>query len=432
MRALIDLLRVQLPAWLVTLLMSTTLVLGFGTGFIVSDALTPATNCPESPEICEDFGVFWQVWDLARENFVDPEAADPQRMTEGAISGMLDTLGDQGHTRFLSAEAARRWQESLSGEFEGIGAFLNVREDGRAVVVRPIEGSPAEQAGILAGDIILEVDGESTEGMTVEEVAARVRGPRGTTVTLTVLHPGESVPVEIPIERNRIEIPSVTWRMLPGDVAFIQLNRFAQRSADEMERALVEAQEQGARTLVLDLRNNPGGLLNEAIGIASLFLPEGTPVLIEEDRSDNRKISRTRGGGVALDLPMVVLINDNSASSAEILSGALQDAGRATVLGVPTTGTGTVLTTYNLEDGARLLLGTSQWLTPDGRLIRETGIVPDIEIALPPETQPLSPIDAAGLSAEELRRSEDVQLAEALEILDEVVGDQIPEAQSGD
>lgn len=432
MRALIDLLRVQLPAWLVTLLMSTTLVLGFGTGFIVSDVLTPATNCPESPEICEDFGVFWQVWDLARENFVDPEAADPQRMTEGAISGMLDTLGDQGHTRFLSAEAARRWQESLSGEFEGIGAFLNVREDGRAVVVRPIEGSPAEQAGILAGDIILEVDGESTEGMTVEEVAARVRGPRGTTVTLTVLHPGETVPVEIPIERNRIEIPSVSWRMLPGDVAFIQLNRFAQRSADEMERALVEAQEQGARALVLDLRNNPGGLLNEAIGIAGLFLPEGTPVLIEEDRSDNRKISRTRGGGVALDLPMVVLINDNSASSAEILSGALQDAGRATVLGVPTTGTGTVLTTYNLEDGARLLLGTSQWLTPDGRLIRETGIVPDIEIALPPETQPLSPIDVAGLSAEELRRSEDVQLAEALGILDEVVGDQIPEAQSGD
>lgn len=416
MRALLNIFRVQLPLWLVLLLLGPMLILGAGGGFVVTQWFTPTTNCPEAPEVCAEFGVFWQAWELASNKFVDPTAVDPQQMTEGAISGMLDSLGDQGHTRFLSAEAAQRWAESLSGEFEGIGAYLNVQDD-QAIIVRPIEGSPAERAGLLAGDIILEVDGQSTEGMPVEELVALVRGPRGTTVRLTILHPGEEVPVEIAIERNTIEVPSVTWRMLPDDVAFVRLNSFAQRSAEEMQQALTEVQEQGAQAIVLDLRNNPGGLLNEAIGITSEFLPEGTPVLIEEDREDNRKISYANPGGVALDIPVVVLVNSNTASSAEILSGALQDAQRARVLGVPTIGTGTVLTTFNLNDGARLLLGTSQWLTPSGRLIRETGIVPDIEVALDPGTQPLSPAEAAELSANELQQSADTQLVEALDLL---------------
>ncbi len=419
MRSESNVLRIQLPLWMTALLMALTLVFGAGGGLVVGSSLTPATNCPESDEVCEEFGAFWQVWELSRENFVEPEAVDPQEMTEGAISGMLDSLGDQGHTRFLSADDARRWQESLSGEFEGIGAYLNVREDGQAIIVRPIEGSPAEAAGLQAGDIILEVDGESTQGMTVDELASTIRGPRGTNVTLTVIHPGTELPVDIAIERNRIEVPSVTWRMLPDDVALVQLASFAERSSEEMQQALNEVQEEGAQAVILDLRNNPGGLLNEAVGIASQFLEEGTPVLIEEDRADARKVTEARAGGVALDIPLTILVNLNTASSAEIVSGAMQDAGRAQVLGVPTIGTGTVLTTFPLEDGARLLLGTSQWRTPSGRLIRETGIEPDVEVVLPPGAQPLSPADAAELSAEALRESDDTQLAAAFELVQE-------------
>jgi carboxyl-terminal processing protease len=332
---------------------------------------------------------------------------------------MLDSLGDAGHTRFLSAEDARRWEESIEASFEGIGAYIDVR-DGQTIIVAPIKGSPAEEAGIRAGDIILKVDGEDTAGWTVEELATRVRGPEGTTVVLTVIHLSERAPVDIEVERDEIEIPSVSWTMLPDDVAFVRLNSFSQRSAAEMEEALTEAQDEGARALVLDLRNNPGGLVNEALDIAGQFLPEGTTVLLEENRSGERTPSRVTNEGVAQDIPMVVLVNFNTASASEIVSGALQDEERATVVGVTTVGTGTVLSPYQLEGGARLLLGTAQWLTPDGRLIRNQGIKPDIEVLLPAGVFPLSPSEAEDFSRQELQDSEDEQLLEALEVLEEM------------
>jgi carboxyl-terminal processing protease len=184
-----------------------------------------------------------------------------------------------------------------------------------------------------------------------------------------------------------------------------------------MKSALTEAQNQGAQAIVLDMRNNPGGLVNEAIGIASQFLPQGTVVLLEEDRNGDRTASKAQGGGVALEIPMVILVNGNTASSAEIVSGALQDAERASLVGETTVGTGTVLSNFPLEGGARLLLGTSQWLTPDGRLIRKQGIEPDIEVELPLDAQMLSPVDVEQLSGEELQQSEDIQLLRAIEEL---------------
>jgi carboxyl-terminal processing protease len=209
--------------------------------------------------------------------------------------------------------------------------------------------------------------------------------------------------------------------MLPDDVAFVRLNSFSQRSAAEMEEALTEAQDEGARALVLDLRNNPGGLVNEALDIAGHFLPEGTTVLLEEDRDGERIPSRVLNEGVAQDIPMVVLVNFNTASASEIVSGALQDEERAQVVGVTTVGTGTVLSTFRLDDGARLLLGTSQWLTPDGRLIRNEGIQPDIEVLLPAGVFPLSPSEVEELSSEEWQDIEDTQLLEALDVLEEVI-----------
>lgn len=389
------------------------LIFGMGGGLITAQLLTPATSCPESPEVCAQFEVFWQSWDIASNRFVDAEAVDPQRMTEGAINGMLDSLGDRGHTRYLSAEDARRWAESLAGEFEGIGAYIDVR-DGQTIIVAPIEGSPAEQAGLQPDDAILRVDGVSTDGWSIEELSTRVRGPRGTSVTLTIGRAGQFEPFDVTITRANIEVPNVTWRMLPDSVALIRLNSFGARAADEMQQALTEAQAQGAQALVFDLRYNPGGLVNEAIAIAGQFLPPDTTVLLEEDRNGNRTPSKTTGAGVARDIPMVVLVDQNTASSAEILSGALQDAGRARVVGVTTVGTGTVLRTYNIQGGGQLLLGTTQWLTPSGRLIRQQGITPDVIVALPPGGQPLSPANAARLSAEALRESEDAQLLEAL------------------
>jgi carboxyl-terminal processing protease len=337
-------------------------------------------------------------------------------MITGSVNGMLNTLGDQGHTRFLSAEEANRWNQSLAGEYEGIGAYLDIH-DGQAIIVEPIEGSPAEKAGLQSGDFILKIDGKDTYGMALDEVASTIRGEKGTTVVLTIQRPGDVQEFDVSVKRATVEIPSVQWAMLPNDIAIVYLDSFASRSADEMEAALKEAQEQGAKQLILDIRNNGGGLVNEAIGIASQFLPEGTPVLLEQNRDGDREVSEARSGGVALDIPMVVLINFHTASSAEILSGALQDQERAPLIGVRTVGTGTVLTPYELEGGAKLLLGTQQWLTPNGRTIRNQGISPDIEIALPVDIAPLSPREAAALSEDELMESEDVQLVKAIEVL---------------
>ncbi|NJN68025.1 MAG: S41 family peptidase [Chloroflexaceae bacterium] len=413
--SLLQVVRLQVPLWVIAPLLGLMLATGLGGGYLGAWLVYRSTNCPEAPEVCQEFGLFWDVWDKASADFVDAEAIVPQRMTEGAINGMLDSLGDQGHTRFLSAEDARRWDESLSGEFEGIGAYLDVR-NGQGMVVAPIEGSPAEKAGLLPGDWIIKVDGQETQGWTIEELVSRIRGTRGSQVVLTIQHPGEERIVDIAITRDRIEVPSVNWSMLPGDIALIRLDSFQQRATEEMERALNAARSQGARRVILDLRNNQGGFVYEAIGVASHFLPEGTPVFLEEDRTGTRTVQETHEGGVALDIPMVVLINFGTASSAEIVSGALQDAQRAQLVGVRTVGTGTVLMTYNLEGGAKLLLGTVQWLTPKGRLIRKQGIAPDIEVALPPGTRPLSPEEAASLTPEELLQSDDVQLVRALEL----------------
>jgi carboxyl-terminal processing protease len=366
--------------------------------------------------VCARFENFWKTWDLARDEYVDPAAADPSKMVDGAIEGMLDTLGDDNHTRYLPPELAKAEREELSGQFEGIGAYIDVR-DGQPIIVQPIEGTPAEKAGLRPNDIILKVDGEDVRGVTVAELRNKVRGPKDTPVTLTVQHAGDSAPVDITITRAQINVPSVSWRMLPNKVALINLNQFAERSSDEIKQALNEARAQGATSLALDLRNNPGGYVTELVGVASQFLPADTTVLIEQDRDGNQTPYKTNAGGVATDLPLVVLINQNSASSAEILAGALKDAGRARLVGEPTFGTATVLRTFNLNDGAQVRIGTTQWLTPNGEVVRGKGIEPDEVVALAPDVVPLTPSRAADLDAQALLSSDDKQLVRALEVL---------------
>jgi carboxyl-terminal processing protease len=410
-------LRIQLPIWLVAPLVALGLAAGFGGGYL--SALQLTTPCPLDRQSCASFATFWQAWDIAADNYVDPEAIDPATMTDGAISGMLDSLGDRGHTRYLTAEDAQYERESLSGRFEGIGAYIDVR-DGQPLVVQPIEDSPAERAGIRADDKILKVDGQDVRDVTVEELRNKVRGPKGTSVTLTILHEGEATPIDITVVRDEIRLVSVSWRLLPEGVALVQVNRFAERTTAEFRQAIDELEAQGARAIVLDLRNNPGGLVHELVGVAGQILPPESTVLLEQGRTGEPQAYRTSRESRPTSLPLVVLVNENSASAAEILAGAIKDHRRGRVIGVPTFGTATVLRPFDLPGGAQVRIGTSEWLTPKGEEVRGQGIEPDELISLPVGANPLTPREAAELSAQALRGGEDTQLARALQLVDEL------------
>jgi carboxyl-terminal processing protease len=358
--------------------------------------------------------LYAEALDTVREDYVDQEAIDSKKQTYGAIEGMLDTLGDEGHTRFLTPEEREQNREGLSGTYVGIGIQLE-EEAGEVVVAAPIEGSPAERAGIEAGDVLVVVDGESVRGEEVAQVAEKVRGPEGTRVELTVLRGGEER--EFDLERAEIESPVASWTMIPSsDVAFVRLASFSDTSAEKLAQAFEEAQAAGARRFVLDLRDNPGGRLDQAVRMSGNFLEAGSVVYVREDASGEREEVEVEDGTEPIDAPMAVLVNEGTASSAEILAGALRDNERATVMGETTFGTGTVLSEFVLRDGSAILLGVAEWLTPDGDFIRETGIEPDVEVALAEDAEPLTPSEARDLSREEIL-DRDAQLSRAFENL---------------
>jgi len=329
---------------------------------------------------------------------------------------MLDSLGDVGHTAFLTPDEAEVAESNISGHFYGIGAELGLKE-GQPVIVAPLDGSPAQKAGIRAGDLLIQVDGQPVSSLPLTEIVARIRGPEGTPVRLTVIHPGETTPVEITIIRAGVEIPSVTWSVLPGQpIAHVRISHFAGNANDQLVAAIKAMRGDEVQALIVDVRHNPGGLLEQTVAVSSQFLREGN-VLLEEDSRGNRKPYPARPGGLVTDMPLVVLIDEGTASAAEIFAGAIQDHQRGVLIGQRTFGTGTVLSTYHLSDGSVLLLGTALWLTPNGRRIRGNGISPDIEVALPPESTPLTPNVEKGLSAEEIQASGDAQLLRAIEEL---------------
>lgn len=402
-------------AVLVLLLASSTslgvgvLIGSFGRGSLTSVALQEGQP--------EQFGVFWEAWDVVQANFVDRAALDPMAMTYGAIRGMLSALGDEGHTSFLTAEERSRQQSDLAGTFFGIGATLGIREQ-LPVIIAPFDGSPADQAGVRAGDIIMKVDGEDVTSMPLNDIVSRIRGPEGTEVVLSLLRPDETRSLEVTIIRGEIRVPAASWAMVPGtNVALIRLSQFTANAGPGVIEAINEAKAAGATAMIVDVRNNPGGLLEQAVRVTSQFLNGGN-VLLEEDANGNRRAYAVERGGVGTDLPMVVLINAGSASSSEIFAGAIQDRERGELVGTTTFGTGTVLQPYSLSDGSALLLGTRQWLTPEGRLIRKQGITPDHEIALPIETELLTPDTIRQLTEDELLESPDLQLLKALELLE--------------
>jgi carboxyl-terminal processing protease len=364
----------------------------------------------------ESLTLYAEALDTVREDYVDREAVDSKKQTYGAIEGMLDTLGDEGHTRFLTPEEREQNREGLSGTYVGIGIQLE-EEDGEVVVTAPIEGSPAERAGIEAGDVVVAVNGESVRGEDVGQVAEQVRGPEGTQVELTVLRGGEER--EFDLERAEIESPVASWTMIPSsDVAHVRLSSFSDDSAEKLGQAFEEARAAGARRFVLDLRNNPGGRLDQAVRMSGDFLEPGSVVYVREDASGGREEIQVEGGGESIDAPMAVLVNEGTASSAEILAGALRDNDRATVIGERTFGTGTVLSEFVLRDGSAILLGVAEWLTPGGDFIRETGIEPDVKVKLDEDAEPVTPTAARDLSRQEIL-DRDAQLRRAFELLQE-------------
>ena len=362
----------------------------------------------------ESLALYAEALDTVRDDYVDREAIDPRKQTYGAIEGMLDTLGDEGHTRFLTPEEREQNREDLSGTYVGVGVTLE-NEDEKVVVAAPIEDSPADRAGIEPGDVVVAVNGESVRGEDLSQVVEKVKGPEGTEVKLTVSR-GEQERV-FDLERTEIETPVASWVLIPGsDVAHVRLSSFSNDSAEKLREAFEESRAAGARRFVLDLRNNPGGSLDQAVEIAGYFLKPGSVVYIREDASGEREEIEVGGGVERTDAPMTVLVNGGTGSSSEILAGALRDNDRAVVIGKKTFGTGTVLKEFVLRDGSAILLGVAEWLTPDGDFIRGTGIAPDVEVSLEEGAEPLVPSDARDLSKEEIL-ARDTQLRRAFEIL---------------
>ncbi|MFQ5614603.1 MAG: S41 family peptidase [Anaerolineae bacterium] len=399
-----------------SLLIFTFTVFGAGmafgnTGILGGPAIARAQS-QQPPEL----DVFVQVWNIVQHRFVDRNVLDPARLAYAAINGLVEALGDEGHTRFLNPEEAAIHQNGIDGSFSGIGATLGM-EEGLPIIVQPFEGSPAAKAGLQAGDVILAVDGADVSGWSLGEIVEQVRGEIGTEVVLTVFRPATEQRLDIAIIRGEIKVPSAGWAFAPGtNVAVLRLARFSADLDEEVIAAINEAKASGATALIVDVRDNPGGLLQQAIAVTSQFLSDGA-VVLEENADGQRRAFPVIKGGIATDLPLVVLTNRGTASSSEIFAGAIQDHERGLVVGETTFGTGTVLQPFRLEDGSVLLLGTSQWLTPNGRLIRKLGLEPDVPLALPDGARALSPVQLETLTIADLLNSEDAQLLKALELL---------------
>ena len=378
---------------------------------------TGAGSAPSAPAAsgAPSWSLLDQAYQLLRANYVDQSALDPVALQQGAIQGLMDAVNDPGHTGYLTAEEVAARDQSLSGTFVGVGAVLDMQNN-VATVVRVIPGSPAEKAGLQAGESIVRVDGASVAGETIDQVVAKVRGPAGTSVTLG-LQDADGSNRDLTIVRAQLDIPLVTWAMAPDTMdAVIRLESFSTGATKDTVAAIKAARAAGAVGIVLDLRANPGGYVNEAVDVASQFVASGV-VYISEDRSGTPVPHEVAGGGIATDIPLVVLVDGQTASAAEIVTGAIQDAGRAKVVGETTYGTGTVVGTFPLSDGSAVTIGTERWLTPKGHAIWRQGLTPDETVALPQGVNFLVPDDFATLGPGGIGASSDTQLQAALRAL---------------
>lgn len=393
---------------------------GIGTDRYVFNS-GPRATASSSLTSQKAFTTLEQTWDLIHSEYVDPSAINDTQLIYGAASGMVDALGDTGHSRFLDPTEAKQFDEETAGSYVGIGVEIDT-SGSLPVIIAPFDDSPADKAGIRAGDVILAVNGQDVTGMPFEQLSVLLRGKPGTQVTVELRHENESTPYTVKLTRANIVIKPVSWTMLPDKIAFVRLSQFSEGATDEMRAALKTIKARGAKGIILDLRDNPGGLVTEAIGVSSLFMPDGTVIYQQESRDSKPQPVTTKGQPLAPDLPMVVLVNDGSASAAEIVGGALRDNHRADLMGETTFGTGTVLTSHPLPDGSNLLLGTALWLTANGQQIWKKGVKPDQTIALPLGVRPVRPKDEAKATFASLKAGKDTQLFAAFARLTGIPG----------
>lgn len=390
-----------------------------------------AKRLPFQNNAYEDLKIFTEVLSYVEANYV--EEVEPEKLVHGAIRGMLRAL--DAHSSFMPPEVYREMQVETEGRFGGLGIEITIRDD-ILTVVSPIEGTPAFRAGLEAGDKIVQVDGESTKDMTLIDAVKKLRGPEGTTVTIGILREGFTEPKDYTLTRAVIEIKSVRWTKLRDDIGYVKLRSFQKSSADEMEEALDDLEEQNISALVLDLRNNPGGLLEQAISVSDRFLEGGQLIVYTKGRLSGQNMKGfSKNEPAHLDYPMVVLINAGSASASEIVAGALQDLGRATIIGTPSFGKGSVQTIIPLSNGSGLRLTTAHYFTPKGQVINDKGITPDLVVE---EKQ----AEEEGEDAEVQRRSrrltlpsgdlsDDPQLRKAVEFLKLQVNKDVKKSKAG-
>jgi carboxyl-terminal processing protease len=331
-----------------------------------------------------DFSLLKKAWDQVTANYVDPDKIDKEKMTYGAVAGMVEAIGDP-YTEFFDPEEAKKLEEDLSGSFEGIGLQLGVKNK-QIIAIAPIKGTPAEKAGLKPGDIIVAVDKKLTSDLSVDEVVSMIRGTKGTKVVLTITKSGETATKDIEITRDVIKVPSMEWETVTTadgkKIAHITLFQFSDTVYQDFKKAAFEILNENVSGIVLDMRSNPGGLVNQATDIAGWFLESGQVILSEQDREGNKTEIKSSGPSNFASLPLVVLVNEGSASASEIMAGALKDDRKAPIIGKTSFGKGTVQKIVDFDDGSSLKVTIAKWYTPSGVRIQDTGIKPDIEVEL--------------------------------------------------
>lgn len=369
---------------LTPVVLAIALAVGFGGGVFFQKsrssglALTSVINQEQGKPDGVDFAVFWDVWNLLRQNYVDTGKLTTQDMVYGSIDGLVNSTGDP-YTTFFKPKESKEFAQQIKGAFGGVGIEIGLR-NGILTVIAPIKDTPADRAGLQAGDKILKIDSKSTEHMNVEEAVGLIRGPTGTSVTLAVLHEPAKTPRDVKLVRDVIKIPAVAWKMIDTDTAYLQVFVFNQNVDQEFGKAAQEIAKSPARRMILDLRNNPGGLLDSAVDLAGYFFDTNTVVTIQRDGKGAETVYRTARNGLLKNYPLVVLINKGSASASEILAGALRDNRNVLLVGETSFGKGSVQDIFQLPGNASLKITFAKWFTPNGTSINENGIKPTIEV----------------------------------------------------
>lgn len=345
-------------------------ILVLSMAFVAGCIFNLTTSSAQRPDI----NLINQAWNVITSNYVEPSKLDSNTLNQGAIRGIVQSIRDP-YSAYLDPDAYQVQQSNMQGNFEGIGAQVSLNEENQVIILAPIENSPAANAGIKTGDIILAVDGKSIQGLSLPEAVLLIRGPTGTPVKLRILHSGETTPIEVEVVRAPINASGVSSSMR-GNIAYIKIITFNESTNQELQAALESLDLENSTGIILDLRDNPGGLVSAVVDVASHFIKEGVIITLRDNQGRTTSES-VKPGGTFTDLPMVVLVNQYSASGSEVLSGALQDYKRATIAGVKTLGKGSYDSFFSLSDGSAIYLTIGRWLTPKGREIEGEGINPD-------------------------------------------------------